>query len=69
MRSSAVLEYSLSPVAINVIMGVAANVEKKEMKQNHEYLCTHSWKDGMKPQFFLDGMIMYVEILKQPTEP
>lgn len=23
----------------------------------------------MKPQFFLDGMIMYVEILKQPTEP
>lgn len=42
MRSGAVLEYSLSPVAINIIMGVAANVEKKEMKQNHEYLCTHS---------------------------
>lgn len=49
-------------------MGVADNVEKNEMKQNDEYLCTHSWKDGMKPSF-LDGMIMYVEILKPPTEP
>lgn len=49
MRSGAVLEYSLSPVVINIIMGVADNVEKKEMKQNDGYLCTHSWKDGMKP--------------------
>lgn len=48
---------------------MAANGENKEMKQNHEYLCTHSRKERTKPQFFTDGMIMYVEILKQSTEP